>query len=148
MCRNFPMVSSEICITLCFVVCFYTVLFQNWSGYLCEWKREEWDECFVWCLPDWGQQVQVSHLYHTIVSYCRRQTFFYLLFYFFDATPLSKFTIYFLHYYSSFFIFWISFLSWSSFCISVNPHQNDQGGKGPCYFQRLIALKCLKCQKI
>ncbi len=30
-----------------------------------------------------------------------------------------------------------------------NPHQNDQGRKGPCYFQkRLIALKCLKCQKI
>jgi hypothetical protein len=26
-----------------------------------------------------------------------------------------------------------------------NPHQNDQGRKGPCYFQRLIALKCLKC---
>ncbi len=32
--------------------------------------------------------------------------------------------------------------------IAVNPHQNDQGRKGPCYFQRLIALKCLKCQKI
>jgi hypothetical protein len=31
---------------------------------------------------------------------------------------------------------------------SINPHQNDQGRKGPCYFQRLIALKCLKCQKI
>jgi hypothetical protein len=30
----------------------------------------------------------------------------------------------------------------------VNPHQNDQGQKGPCFFQRLIALKCLKCQKI
>jgi hypothetical protein len=30
----------------------------------------------------------------------------------------------------------------------VNPHQNDQGRKGPCYFQRLNALKCLKCQKI
>jgi hypothetical protein len=30
----------------------------------------------------------------------------------------------------------------------VNPHQNDQGRKGPCFFQRLIALKCLKCQKI
>jgi hypothetical protein len=29
-----------------------------------------------------------------------------------------------------------------------NPHQNDQGRKGPCFFQRLIALKCLKCQKI
>ncbi len=29
-----------------------------------------------------------------------------------------------------------------------NPHQNDQGRKGPCYFQRLNALKCLKCQKI
>jgi len=29
-----------------------------------------------------------------------------------------------------------------------NPHQNDQGRKGPCCFQRLIALKCLKCQKI
>jgi hypothetical protein len=25
----------------------------------------------------------------------------------------------------------------------VNPHQNDQGRKGPCYFQRLNALKCL-----
>jgi hypothetical protein len=32
--------------------------------------------------------------------------------------------------------------------IAVNPHQNDQGRKGPCFFQRLIALKCLKCQKI
>jgi hypothetical protein len=32
--------------------------------------------------------------------------------------------------------------------ILFNPHQNDQGRKGPCYFQRLIALKCLKCQKI
>jgi len=31
---------------------------------------------------------------------------------------------------------------------NFNPHQNDQGRKGPCYFQRLIALKCLKCQKI
>jgi hypothetical protein len=30
----------------------------------------------------------------------------------------------------------------------VNPHQNDQGRKGPCFFQRLIALKCLKCQQI
>ncbi len=30
----------------------------------------------------------------------------------------------------------------------VNPHQNDQGRKGPCFFQKLIALKCLKCQKI
>jgi hypothetical protein len=30
----------------------------------------------------------------------------------------------------------------------LNPHQNDQGRKGPCCFQRLIALKCLKCQKI
>jgi hypothetical protein len=30
----------------------------------------------------------------------------------------------------------------------INPHQNDQGRKGPCFFQRLIALKCLKCQKI
>jgi hypothetical protein len=29
-----------------------------------------------------------------------------------------------------------------------NPHQNDQGRKGPCYFQRLNALKCLKGQKI
>jgi hypothetical protein len=29
-----------------------------------------------------------------------------------------------------------------------NPHQKDQGRKGPCFFQRLIALKCLKCQKI
>ncbi len=29
-----------------------------------------------------------------------------------------------------------------------NPHQNDQGWKGPGFFQRLIALKCLKCQKI
>ena len=36
----------------------------------------------------------------------------------------------------------------SSRCISFNPHQNDQGRKGPCFFQRLIALKCLKCQKI
>ncbi len=32
--------------------------------------------------------------------------------------------------------------------VLVNPHQNDQGRKGPCYFQRLNALKCLKCQKI
>ena len=31
---------------------------------------------------------------------------------------------------------------------TFNPHQNDQGLKGPCYFQSLIALKCLKCQKI
>ncbi len=31
---------------------------------------------------------------------------------------------------------------------TFNPHQNDQGRKGPCCFQRLIALKCLKCQKI
>jgi hypothetical protein len=31
---------------------------------------------------------------------------------------------------------------------TFNPHQNDQGRKGPCFFQRLIALKCLKCQKI
>jgi hypothetical protein len=23
----------------------------------------------------------------------------------------------------------------------INPHQNDQGRKGPCFFQRLIALK-------
>ena len=30
----------------------------------------------------------------------------------------------------------------------INPHQNDQGRKGPCSFQRLIALKCLKFQKI
>ncbi len=30
----------------------------------------------------------------------------------------------------------------------INPHQNDQGRKGPCFYQRLIALKCLKCQKI
>jgi hypothetical protein len=29
-----------------------------------------------------------------------------------------------------------------------NPHQNDQGRKRPCFFQRLIAIKCLKCQKI
>ena len=29
-----------------------------------------------------------------------------------------------------------------------NPHQNDQGWKVPCFFKRLIALKCLKCQKI
>ncbi len=29
-----------------------------------------------------------------------------------------------------------------------NPHQNDQGRKGPCCFQRHIVLKCLKCQKI
>jgi hypothetical protein len=27
---------------------------------------------------------------------------------------------------------------------NINPHQNDQGRKGPCFFQRLIALKCLK----
>ncbi len=30
----------------------------------------------------------------------------------------------------------------------INPKENDQGRKGPCFFQRLIALKCLKCQKI
>jgi hypothetical protein len=29
----------------------------------------------------------------------------------------------------------------------VNPHQNGQGRKGPFCFQRLNALKCLKCQK-
>jgi hypothetical protein len=34
------------------------------------------------------------------------------------------------------------------FRVHVNPHQNDQGRNGPCFFQRLIALKCLKCQKI
>jgi hypothetical protein len=32
--------------------------------------------------------------------------------------------------------------------VLLNPHQKDQGRKGPCYFQRLNALKCLKCQKI
>jgi hypothetical protein len=32
--------------------------------------------------------------------------------------------------------------------IIINPNENDQGRKGPCFFQRLIALKCLKCQKI
>ncbi len=26
----------------------------------------------------------------------------------------------------------------------INPHQNDQGQKGPCCFQRPNALKCLK----
>jgi hypothetical protein len=30
----------------------------------------------------------------------------------------------------------------------IDPHQNGQGRKGPYSFQRLIALKCLKCQKI
>ncbi len=30
----------------------------------------------------------------------------------------------------------------------VNPNENDQGRKAPCFFQRLIALKCLMCQKI
>jgi hypothetical protein len=30
----------------------------------------------------------------------------------------------------------------------VSPNENDQGRKGTCFFQRLIALKCLKCQKI
>ncbi len=29
-----------------------------------------------------------------------------------------------------------------------NPNENDQARKGPCFFQRLIALKCLMCQKI
>ncbi len=38
--------------------------------------------------------------------------------------------------------------TWKNSSLCVNPHQNDQGRKGPCYFQRLIALKCLKCQKI
>ncbi len=38
---------------------------------------------------------------------------------------------------------------WFLCCAAViNPHQNDQGRKGPCFFQGLIALKCLKCQKI
>jgi hypothetical protein len=32
--------------------------------------------------------------------------------------------------------------------IFFNPHQSDQGQKGPCCFQRLNALKCLKCQRI
>jgi hypothetical protein len=32
--------------------------------------------------------------------------------------------------------------------LTINPHQNDQGRNGPCFFQRLIALKCLKCQKL
>ncbi len=27
------------------------------------------------------------------------------------------------------------------------PHQNGQGWNGPCFFQRLNALKCLKCQE-
>jgi hypothetical protein len=31
---------------------------------------------------------------------------------------------------------------------SLNPHQNDKARKGPCFFQRLIALKCLKGKKI
>jgi hypothetical protein len=34
------------------------------------------------------------------------------------------------------------------FIFVLNPHQNDQGLKGPCFFQRLIALKFLKCQQI
>ncbi len=29
----------------------------------------------------------------------------------------------------------------------LNPQQNDQGRKGPCCFQRLNALKCLKSVK-
>jgi hypothetical protein len=29
-----------------------------------------------------------------------------------------------------------------------NPHQNDQGRKGPCFFQRLIAQKCLIVKKL
>ncbi len=33
-------------------------------------------------------------------------------------------------------------------CFLFNPHQNDQGRKGPCFFQRLIALKCQKIKKI
>ena len=32
--------------------------------------------------------------------------------------------------------------------VHFNPNENDQGRKGPCFFQRLIALKCLMCQKI
>ncbi len=28
-----------------------------------------------------------------------------------------------------------------------NPNENDQGRKEPCFFQRLIALKCLMRQK-
>jgi hypothetical protein len=31
--------------------------------------------------------------------------------------------------------------------ITINPHQNDQGRKGPCFFQRLIAIKCLSVKK-
>jgi hypothetical protein len=31
---------------------------------------------------------------------------------------------------------------------AFNPNENYQGRKGPCFFQKLIALKCLKCQKI
>jgi hypothetical protein len=34
------------------------------------------------------------------------------------------------------------------FIFVLNPHQNDQGLKGPCFFQRLIALKFLQCLKI
>jgi hypothetical protein len=41
-----------------------------------------------------------------------------------------------------------SFLILVASLLWFNPHQNDQGRKGPCCFQRLIALKCLKCQKI
>ncbi len=32
--------------------------------------------------------------------------------------------------------------------VILNNNENDQGRKGPCFFQRLIALKCLRCQKI
>ncbi len=32
-------------------------------------------------------------------------------------------------------------ISWAAWVqTSLNPHQNDQGRKGPCYFRRLIAL--------
>jgi hypothetical protein len=30
----------------------------------------------------------------------------------------------------------------------INPNENDHGRKGPCFFQRLIALKRHLCQKI
>ncbi len=32
--------------------------------------------------------------------------------------------------------------------LRFNPYQDGQGRKGPCFFQRLYALKCQKIQKI
>ncbi len=71
----------------------------------------------------------------------------------FPASLLHYFILHLSRYSSSFYPHPLFYLPLSTtYCIlghnDFNPHQNDQGRKGPCCFQRLIALKCLKCQKI